>query len=298
MLTLLPMLAQAQTFTVLSDSVVPDPQGRGVGAPSVVWNGRQGHYQMFFETEVSAPGCDEAWAVRRATSVDGTSFTVVPGRIVGPSPTFACGARAPAAVLNDDGTFAVFFQALDGVSDDGVGVYTNVSGRPERRMIEDLRGIYEPTAARLDGTWSVMGVDPTAGVVVARSTDLVSFVFDAAPELANGQIPWAGDGFAMPALGCIDGTNYPWELYFGGWSGADAGWAWGVSSVAGAWYVTAPYSVWSDDSAWTSFDFVTDGDSTLVWFETTDASGVPQVGLSISGPGVAVTNLRDRDCAR
>lgn len=298
MLTLLPMLAHAQTFTVQSDSVLTDPRGQGQGAPSVVWNEAAGLFEMYYEVQVTPTprGCSEAWVVRRATSVDGISFTMAHGRDIGSSRDFLCGARAPSAVMLDDGSSAVFFQALDPTHDDGVGVHTTVNGHPERYLIEDLRGIYEPTAARLDGQWAVMGVDASASIVVARSADLVSFTFDPAPELPVGIAPWATDGVGMPALGCIDHTRFPWELYFGGWSGSDTGWARGISTAAGAWYLAYPFGFWSDDSAWRSLDFVTDGTSTMVYFETVDENGVPHVGASLSGAGLVTSALRDRDC--
>ena len=297
MLTLLPMLAQAQTFTVQSDSVLGDPQGRGVGAPSVAYDERHGVFYMFYEVEVAAPPtCTEAWAVGKAVSDDGLTFTRIPGRFSGPSATFECGTRSPSVVLHDDGTLAVFVQALDATSDDGVGVVTNVNGVVERRVLEDLRGLYEPTAARLDGVWSVMGIDPEVGLVVARSADLESFAFDAAPEIANGATPWSADGTAMPSLGCIDHSSYPWELYFGGFAGAQTGWAWAVSNTAGAWYVTGAYNLWTDDSAWKNLDFVTDGTSTLVYFETVGEDGIPRVGVSQKGAGIVTSALRGRDC--
>jgi hypothetical protein len=300
MFTLLLVAANAQTFSIQDDAVlVADPVRfpNGVGAPSVVWRPTAGRYTMFFETEVDPPsGCPEGWAIGRVSSLDGLSWTR-DQFVAGPSAVAPCGVRSPSVVLHDDGTFALFFQILDPARDDGVGVNTNVSGAVTTTVLEDLRGVYEPTAARVDGVWSVMGVDPDQGLVVARSSDLATFVFDPAPEIPTGATPWSSDGVLMPALGCVDDTAFPWELYFGGWSGTETGWAWAVGAASGAWYVTASLDLWTDDSAWRSLDFVTDGVSTTVFFETLDADGHPRIGVSTRGE-VLTTDLRDRDCVQ
>jgi hypothetical protein len=297
MLAILTTAAFGQSFVIESSNVLgTTTPPSGAGAPSVVYDAGSGVYTMYFESAITPPpGCSEGWQLKRATSMNGTDFAVDVGWAARPRGEYPCGARHPSAVLHDDGTLAVFFQTLDYTSDDGVAVATNVFGVRETRMLEDLRGLREPTAARLDGEWAVMGVDPS-GLVVARSTDLSSFAFDPSPEFAVGVTSFSMDGYEMPALGCVDGTTYPWELYFGGWTGTEKSWSWAVSDVNDAWYVLPTIQTWRDDSAWSGIDFLSDGHNIVVYYETLDTEGLPTIGSARSGGAFDLASLRDRDC--
>lgn len=289
--------ASAQAFTVLDEDVIVAPlrAPNGVGAPSVAWDGSR--YVMYFETRDVRPArrCAESWSVGWATSTDGLAWTVQRTRALTHGAGYECGARHPAYVRHDDGTSALFFQALTTTADDGVGVVTDLGGVDVTRILPELVGLYEPAAARVDGEWAVVGVDAT-GLRLARSTDLVTFTFDPAPEIATGAVPWGADGLSMPTLGCIDATAFPWQLYLGGWTGTETAWAPAAGATTGAWYVGASLETWTDDSAWAAVDFVTDGTGTRVYFETTGAGGLPRIGVAESGGAPATSALRDRDC--
>lgn len=264
----------------------------GLGAPSVVWDGAR--WRMYAETEIAPPaGCTEAWAVVRASSTDGLNFgTFV--QVQGPSPATPCGARRPAAVWTDAGTWAVVWEAV-GFQVPRLGVTHNTTGVRRARLLNGTDGWTDPALARFDGVWTLLATDPSGNVVKATSTDLRTFVPDAAPLILPSQIPWAFDGLENPSLSCIDDAGWPFTIAFGGWFNGDTAWTVGAVRSNDAVYVDAAIDTWANAEAWPAFDVVDDGTNVGVWFETVDpATQLPAIGVAgalPSGPAVP-----GRDC--
>ncbi len=281
--------AAAQSFVVQADHVVS-----GGSSPSVVHDGAV--YTMAYEVSTRPPSrCAEGFAIQLATSTDGITFT--PTTRYGSSTTAPCGVRAPGLAWTDDGHLVMAYEAVQRDGTARIGVQDRYRNRATTRILPELDGLSEPSLARFDGVWRMLAVDPVLGVVSASSPDLRVFVVDPTPEVALGATPWSADGIDSVALGCVDDAGWPWEAYYGGWTGAETGWARLVSNAAGAWYVTAPFDLWSDDSAWSGWDFVTDGARTAVYYDWTDLGGATHIGVTVSGgamPNPAA--LRGRDC--
>lgn len=283
-------VASAQSFTVLDDHVLD-----GVSSPTVFHNGRQ--WVMLFEQPAPpVAGCAEAWSVGSATSSDGIHFTIT-NRRFGPGSFSACGAKAPAAAWTDDGHLAVAFESVQPDGSVRIAIIDNFSGRANIRDLPQLDGLVAPTLARFDGIWRLMAVDPVLGLMKAESPDLVNFVLQPSAAVWTGATPWSADGIESAALGCVDDAGWPWEAYYGGWHGSESAWAWLISNAAGSWYVSQPIQTWQDDSAWSGFDFTSDGSRVAVYYDWTDSFGVPHVGVTVSGGGIPdPAALRGRDC--
>lgn len=285
--------ASAQTPILDDAAVVADATWpNGFGAPSVVWDGAR--FRMFAETEVAPPaGCTEAWAVVRASSADGVNFGSFV-QVQGPGPATPCGARRPAAVWTDTGTWAVAWEAV-GFQVPRLGVTHTVTGVRRARLLNGADGLTEPALSRHDGVWTLVAVDPTQGLVKATSTDLRNFTVEPGPLVATGATPWSADGIENPSLSCIDDAGWPFTLAFGGHRGGDTAWTTGVIRDTDAVYVDAAIDTWSTPDAWVSFDVVDDGANLGVWFETVD----PVTSLPVIGVGGAVpvgANVPGRDC--
>jgi hypothetical protein len=281
--------------TPVIDDVVLAPTTsvpNGFGAPSVVWDGVR--WRVFAETEVTPPpaGCSEAWAIVRVSSTDGVTYGA-PTLVQGPSAVTPCGARRPAAVWTDAGTWAVAWEVA-GSQVPRIGVTHNVFGARRARVVSDLDGLADPSMVRHDGIWSVVAVDPTLGLVEATSTDLRTFTVSTTSLVAVGATPWAMGGVENPSLSCLDDAGWPFTLAFGGWTGGDVSWTTGAVRSTRAVYVDAARDTWSAADAWPAFDVVDDGTNVGVWFETTDpATGLPAIGLGGTLPVGAATPGRD-----
>ncbi|MCA9491824.1 MAG: hypothetical protein KC621_17955 [Myxococcales bacterium] len=289
-LVTLAAVASAQSFTVLDDHVLD-----GVSGPTVFHNG--GQWVMLFEREVQpVGGCAEAWSVGSAISADGVHFTVT-NRTFGPGAFSACGARAPAAVFTDDGHLVVAFESVQPDGSGHIAIIDNFSGRATIREVPEVAGLVKPTLARFDGTWRLMAVDPVLGLMIAEGPDLDSFVLDPVAAVWTGATPWSADGIESASLGCVDDAGWPWEAYYGGWHGTESAWAWLISNADQDWYVSQPIQTWQDDSAWSGFDFASDGTRVAVYYDWVDTAGVSHVGVTVSGGGIPDTaQLRGRDC--
>lgn len=120
-MTALPAVAHAQSFQTVATGVLTADAvyEQGVGAPTVVWDADEAQFVLFFEAAWSAPDCDDAWAIGKATSPDGVDWSVA-SPVVLPSPEAPCGARRPAAVQSPDGEIALFVNVVDRERDDRV----------------------------------------------------------------------------------------------------------------------------------------------------------------------------------
>lgn len=283
------LAASAQSFVDQSDSIVV-----GGSSPSVVHDGAR--YTLAYEVETVPPSrCTEGFAIQLATSTDGRTFT--PSTRYGASATSPCGVRAPALAWTDDGHLVMAFESVQRDGSVRIGTQDRYRNRITTRINPELDGLTEPSLARFNGAWRMLTVDPGVGIVSASSSDLRVFVVDPTPEVQLGATPWSADGIDSVALGCVDDAGWPWEAYYGGWTADETGWARLVSNAAGAWYVTAPFDLWYDDTAWSGWDFVTDGTRTAVYYDWTDGSGVTSIGLTLSGGAMPdVARLRGRDC--
>lgn len=203
--------AQASPFTVIDEAIL-DPATTaeypaGMGAPTLIWDRSQAVYRIYFETEVHAPGCGEAWTIGAARSPDGLTWT--PDEpVLSPmeGTAWPCGARRPAVAEGPKGQLVLFFNVVDAQSDDGVGMMQLGAARttptptlpprprlsrsgplpdrgdlapslpdrgdllkPSVRLLPNLHGLLAPTVTSHDGEWLFVGVrnDPAAQDLVS-----------------------------------------------------------------------------------------------------------------------------------
>lgn len=290
-----PALAQS---VIVDDAVltatpeVPD----GMGAPTVILDGARRELLMLFETRTTPPaGCAEGWRIGAATSTDGRTWTEVSGGVLRPNATAPCGPRAPSAVLLDDGSLAVIFTATEPGVDDGVGILTWDAGETTLARVPALDGLREPSLARSDGIWQVLGVDDALGLVRAHSSDLEHWTVDATASLPTGSTTWSADAVSSPALGCLDDPSYPWSVHYGGRSAPDTAWGWAVADRWDTYFVGSATDTWPSGDGWIAFDVIETEGGDLVWFEHLGVDGLPRIGFATVGTPT-VTTARDRDC--
>jgi hypothetical protein len=249
---------------------------------------------VYAETEVTPPpaGCSEAWAVVRVSSTDGLTYGA-PALVQGPSAVTPCGARRPAAVWTDAGTWAVAWEVV-GSQVPRLGLTDNVGGRRRARIVGALDGLSDPAMTRHDGIWSIVAVEAGVGLVEATSTDLRTWTVSSSTLVAIGATPWSGDGLYSPSLSCLDDAGWPFTVAFMGWGGGDASWTTGAIRSTRAVYVDAPQDTWPVASAWPAVDVVDDGTDVGVWFETVDpVTGLPAIGVAGTIPVGSATPGRD-----
>ncbi|HHO50894.1 MAG TPA: hypothetical protein ENK18_08495 [Deltaproteobacteria bacterium] len=191
----------------------------------------------------------------------------------------------------------VIFTITEPGADAGVGIATWTPGvAPGSARIPALEGLREPSLARSDGVWQVIGVDDTLGLVRAQSPDLVAWTVDTAAVVPTGATLWAADAVSSPSLSCLDDPSYPWSLHYGGQSGSDTAWGWSVGDSWGTYFVGPETDAWSNGGGWLSFDVIESAVGSLAWFEHLGSDGLPRIGLaSIGAPDL--TTARDRDCS-
>ncbi len=279
----------AQTFVLEDDAILSS-----AGAPSVVHDGAR--YLMAYEAPAAPQvGCVETWSVELAQSTDGVHFSPTGARLRG-SALSTCGVRSPGLALTDDGLLVAVFEAVQPDGSTRIGIADQLLGSTRVRLVPALDGLTRPSIARFDATWRILAVDPTYGLVTADSTDLATFTVEPT-TVRIGATPWSAGGIESASLGCKDDAGWPWEVYYGGWSAGQTGWAWLVGSASDAWYVGAPIDLWADPAAWGGFDFVSDGTRTAVYFDWTDGGGVSHVGVTVSGGSFPdPSQLLGRDC--
>lgn len=297
-----PAVASATTMDVLAEGVLVGTGSfvDGVGSPTVTWDATAGVFVMFFESQVPFANCTEAWVIGSATSPDGYAWT--PGnKVVGPVAGTAhpCGARRPAAMIDADGTRMLVYNVVDEVRDDQIAIMDIAAGQRSSRIVPELDGLIEPTLAKFEDEWVLLAVrsDPAdQAVVTARSTDAVAWTLDATDAVPMASTPWALDGTASPTLVCNDASSYEWEVYYGGWTASETAWTWGISDDANKWYITPAIDIWTDDTAWRSWEALKVGTATVVFYEDLDAAGLPRIGIAATTSTWLPAEAKARHC--
>jgi len=254
-----------------------------VGHPAI-WE-EDGGVSMVFESEVTEPGCSVAYALGRATSTDGLTWSVS-STSYGPSLSAPCGYRAPVVADTSDGLFLFVHR----VHDDTAWARQWTGHGKVSWAVPSLDGLEPFSVARRDGTWFGVGVDPAVGLVALSSDDAVTWTVDST-VLVYGDTWWSLDGLVSPALSCFDGPSLPWTLHFGGWTGADYGYGYGFSDDFGLWFFSLTPILWTSVDAWAAWDAIVSPSAAWVAFEHEGA-----IGWATTAGGMPV-GAATRDCS-
>lgn len=260
----------------------------GAAAPSVEWSGAAGIFAMAFETEVAAaPGCTNSYAIGMAWSADGTTWDVLGDFALAPTAgtPWACGARNP-ALIELDGKWGLWFDALGDPTDPAaIGAALIVGSNVSAAELQPtLAGLSEPTVVHMGGAFVLAAVDGLGDIVVSRSLDGRTWMPDSAAAITVGTSSWNLDGLYNPALTCIEVPDYPYELFYGGWTGADRAWTYGVSTDAAFWFIAPTLDEWLAGGGWDTWDVLGSGSTTLAWYsDRSDPTGLPAIHFASDG---------------
>lgn len=257
-------------------------EASSVGHPAI-WETRIG-LSMIFESVIDGPGCDVAYALGRATSTDGITWTVR-STTIGPSAAAPCGYRAPVVADTVDGLLLL----ARAVHDDAVWARRWHQGRSSGWRVPSLDGLETFSVARRDGTWFGVGVDPSVGLVTLSSEDAATWTVDST-SMVYGTTWWSLDGLLSPSVSCFDTPAMPWVMHYGGWTGGDTGFTWGLSDDLGIWFLSLAAEIWTPSDAWTSWDAIASPSDAWVVFEQDGA-----IGWATTSGGMPV-DTATRDC--
>jgi len=255
-----------------------------VGHPAL-WSTDTG-FAMVFESQIDVAGCDEAHQLGRATSTDGLSWTVHPATI-GPTPAAPCGFRTPTVADTADGLLIL----ARAVHDDTMWARRFEGRRATSWRPTGLDDLEAVSVARRDGTWFGVGVDPTLGLVTLSSPDARTWTRDAYAVLPYGSTWWSLDGILSPSVSCFDGPSMPWVMHYGGWTGSDTGFTYGLSDDLQLWFLSLAADIWTPTDAWDAWDTVSTPSEAWVAFEQDGA-----IGWASTSGGLPI-DPATRDCS-
>jgi hypothetical protein len=343
---LLPSAATAQSFTIdasIFEGASTGWSSEGVGAPSVVYADQYSQFILYFESQtgVADAQCpDGYWSIGHAWSSDGLSWSVASAPLLEHSSgTYTgCGLRHPSVVRNG-GTHMVLFSALQEADtcaggaipswgctrDSGIG-YAMFSEQwaqgpqgPRLRLnplvqimspVVEGAGYSEPSLLSANGSLH-MYVEWLGEIQHARSQDLVTWTFDAAPVLTAGANTWSQDSLYSPAATCappnsngatVNASGPMIDMLYGGrtWGAtalAEAGWS-NAESADSFNFRANPLGAaftYTTLTEFISIDAMRAGSTTLVWFEEQAADGRPSIGFATDGSWSA-SSIEDRRC--
>ena len=292
--------AAAPIFTdhgLILDGSNAGPWSGGVGAPSVAWDGAQ--YVMFFEAPgPTAEGCAQSYYIGRATSPDGTAWTVDADPALSPDAADslrACAVSQP-AVVYDSGTWQLFVSmggALDGSginTPNGIGWFTSADGQTftaQGQVIaptEDIRPSMA-SAAQLDDQLYVLWSSYPDVYLSVRQAD-GSWISAESPVISpQSGTSWSDIWVFSPALLC-GGDPVGFTAFYGA-DGSDG------RSIALA--TSADGTIWANDpqtplssaglamSELNHIDLLSAGDEYIMWYSRTDpGTGLKAIGFASS----------------
>ncbi len=166
--------------------------------------------------------------------------------MIGPTAGAPCGYRRPVVADTEDGLLIL----ARSVHDDAVWARLRVGRRFSAWRPSGLDDLQSFSVARRDGAWFGIGIDPDLGMVTLSSPDARTWTRDSAPVLSYGETWWSLDGMLSPSVSCFDGPAMPYVMHFGGWTGPDTGFTYGVSDDLELWFLSLAAQVWLGDGGW------------------------------------------------
>ncbi len=185
--------------------------------------------------------------------------------MIGPTAGAPCGYRRPVVADTEDGLLIL----ARSVHDDAVWARRRVGRRISAWRPSGLDDLQSFSVARRDGAWFGIGIDPDLGMVTLSSPDARTWTRDSAPVLSYGET---------------------YVMHFGGWTGPDTGFTYGVSDDLELWFLSLAAQVWLGDGGWQAWDSVATRSSAWVAFEV-DGS----IGWATTSGGTPV-DAASRDC--